>query len=375
MAACAALRDFPLRDLTGRETALGPVPKELRPIFRDREDFSAGLTLTAQTIAALDASAALIVLCSPASAKSHAVNEEVRLFKQRCPDRLIVPVILAGKPNNGVRECFPPALKFKLDADGKVTDQPADVPIAPDVPEEGRELVLSKVVASLIGVPPDQVFKRAERERRRWTRIRYAIAATVLLLVCGAGYFALRSSRQAAEIVDVGAVCAKYLPAGSAAASSPGAKERCEQAISAIAKGTATDPRYKEALDLIKAGKAKEAEPLLRESAEEEEAAGLKRIKQAAEKWRNLGAIAGYADPKHAREYYAKAAKLDPDNIPRIDVACADGTGRRQSRRGGARIQRCFEIRAPGEAMTMTSFGQTLAWVTSVQLAVIWERL
>jgi tetratricopeptide (TPR) repeat protein len=82
-----------------------------------------------------------------------------------------------------------------------------------------------------------------------------------------------------------------------------------------FAKGTAADPRYQQALDLIKAGKPREAEPLLRAAAEEEEEAGLTRIKQAAEKWRNLGAIAGYADPKRAREYYAKAAKLDPDNI------------------------------------------------------------
>jgi hypothetical protein len=28
------------KDLVGRETAHGPVPKTLRPIFRDREDFS-----------------------------------------------------------------------------------------------------------------------------------------------------------------------------------------------------------------------------------------------------------------------------------------------------------------------------------------------
>ena len=64
------LEGFPLRGLSGRETALGPVPKQLRPIFRDREDFSAGQTLNAQTIAALDASATLILLCTPASAKS-----------------------------------------------------------------------------------------------------------------------------------------------------------------------------------------------------------------------------------------------------------------------------------------------------------------
>jgi hypothetical protein len=52
------------KDLIGQKTPLGPVPKTLRPVFRDREDFSGGHTLTEATIAALDASAALIVLCS-----------------------------------------------------------------------------------------------------------------------------------------------------------------------------------------------------------------------------------------------------------------------------------------------------------------------
>ena len=54
------------KELVGRTTAQGPIPKALRPIFRDRNDFTAGHTLNEQTLAALDASAALIVLCSPA---------------------------------------------------------------------------------------------------------------------------------------------------------------------------------------------------------------------------------------------------------------------------------------------------------------------
>lgn len=90
------------RDLIGRATGMGPVPKTLRPIFRDRDDFTAGHTLGAQTLAALDASAALIVLCSPASAKSQYVNEEIRLFKQRHPDRPLIPVMLDGKPGRDI---------------------------------------------------------------------------------------------------------------------------------------------------------------------------------------------------------------------------------------------------------------------------------
>ena len=311
------LEGFPLRGLTGRATALGPVPRQLRPIFRDREDFSAGGSLNDQSIAALDASAALVVLCSPASAKSHYVNEEIRLFKHRHPGRPIVPVILAGKPDGGEQECFAPALRFELDAEGLITDRPASMSLAADVREEGdgRDLALAKVAASLIGVPSDEVYRRAERERKRQARIRNAVAAFILLLAITGGYFGWQWRQGVAELTDIAALVDQYAPPGSSEAQQPGARERLRSAFEAIAKGTATDPRYKQALDLIKAGKLQEAEPLVQAAAEEKEEASLKSSKQAAEMWRTAGGLAGYADPKRAREYYAKAAKLDPDNI------------------------------------------------------------
>jgi hypothetical protein len=40
------------KDLVGRETATGVIPSALRPVFRDRDDFTAGKTLTEQTLAA-----------------------------------------------------------------------------------------------------------------------------------------------------------------------------------------------------------------------------------------------------------------------------------------------------------------------------------
>ena len=48
------------KDLVGRETSTGTIPKTLHPIFRDRDDFNAGHDLTDQTLATLDASAALM---------------------------------------------------------------------------------------------------------------------------------------------------------------------------------------------------------------------------------------------------------------------------------------------------------------------------
>jgi hypothetical protein len=97
------------KDLVGRDTPIGPVPKTLRPIFRDREDFTGGHKLTEATVAALDASAALIVLCSKVSAGRPAVNQEVQLFRSRHVNRPVVPVIIDGTwPDN-----FPPALRPK----------------------------------------------------------------------------------------------------------------------------------------------------------------------------------------------------------------------------------------------------------------------
>ena len=175
------------KDLVGRETATGAIPKALRPTFRDRDDFTAGHTLTDQTLAALDTSAALIVICSPTAAKSHYVNEEIRLFKSRHRERPVIPLIVGGKPGDAEAECFPPAMKFKIDTDGKVTNQPVE-PLAADAREEGdgKSLALAKVVAGLLDVSSDDIFRRAERERRRKGRIRMGIVAALAFLAVAA---------------------------------------------------------------------------------------------------------------------------------------------------------------------------------------------
>ena len=180
-----ALEGFRIdKDLVGRETATGTIPNTLRPVFRDRDDFTAGHTLTDQTCAALDASDALIVICSPASAKSRYVNEEIRLFELRHPERPTIPLIIGGKPGDPELECFPPSLRFTLDAEGRITDEPIEV-LAADVREEGdgKNLALAKVVAGLLGVSSDEVFRRAERERRRKARLRNGVVAMLAVLV------------------------------------------------------------------------------------------------------------------------------------------------------------------------------------------------
>jgi hypothetical protein len=73
------------KELGGRTTEIGPVPRSLRPIFRDCEDSCGGRTLIDATIAELDQLAALIVVFSSVSAERPAVQEEVRLFRSRHP--------------------------------------------------------------------------------------------------------------------------------------------------------------------------------------------------------------------------------------------------------------------------------------------------
>jgi tetratricopeptide (TPR) repeat protein len=171
------------KDLASRVTPRGPVPQTLRPIFRDRDDFTGGHSLTDATIAALDAAAALIVLCSSVAATRPAVNEEVRLFRSRHPDRPVIPVIIDGTyPDH-----FPPALRFEVAADGSVTEQPVTI-LGPDLRDtgDGKALGLAKIIAGLTGVSPDDIFRRAERERRRKGRVRNAVIGVLALLVVAA---------------------------------------------------------------------------------------------------------------------------------------------------------------------------------------------
>ena len=94
------LETFPIdKELVGRETETGPIPQKLRPIFHDRNDFDAGGALGEQTLTALDGSAALILIASPNTAKSHYVNEEVRLFAERHPERANIPLIIGAAEN------------------------------------------------------------------------------------------------------------------------------------------------------------------------------------------------------------------------------------------------------------------------------------
>ena len=84
------------KDLVGRDTGSDRCRRHCGRSFATAKISPAATRLTEATVAALDASAALIVLCSPVAASRPAVNEEVRLFRSRHPDRPVIPVIADG---------------------------------------------------------------------------------------------------------------------------------------------------------------------------------------------------------------------------------------------------------------------------------------
>ncbi|MEQ8768214.1 MAG: TIR domain-containing protein [Planctomycetota bacterium] len=153
--------------------------RKLGRFFRDDDELSGTAKLGAALDGAIDDSEQLIVISSPAAARSHWVNKEVIRFKRRTQARILA-VIARGKPNAAEpkEECFPPALRHRVDLRGQVTDLPADPPLAPNLSEEGFSKALIRIISGLVDSPFDDLWRREKRRRRS----RVAISAGIALI-------------------------------------------------------------------------------------------------------------------------------------------------------------------------------------------------
>ena len=186
--------------LRGGSGEFGPLPDRLAPFFRDREELASAGELGPKIQAALADSEALIVICSPDAARSQWVNGEILRFKRSGRNNRIYCLIVAGEPNAAdERECFAPALRFELDADGNLGTQPAE-PIAADVRpgKDGRALARLKLLSGLLGVSLDSL---RQREAARRHRRLLAVTALALLVTLVTSYLAVQAviARHAAE--------------------------------------------------------------------------------------------------------------------------------------------------------------------------------
>lgn len=194
-------------ELIGNTGAHGEIPKSLGPVFRDRADLAAGPHYDEKIRSALLNSEHLIVICSPRSAASAEVNEEIRAFKAAGRGDRILALIVDGEPNDPANECFPPALKFTVDPAGLTTDVRDKKPMAADAREKGDGKLLAKLklVAGLIGVELDEVRRRDEAERQRRTRFYRGLATamcTLAVIATGSAWWAFRENREKSALLQ-----------------------------------------------------------------------------------------------------------------------------------------------------------------------------
>ena len=176
---------FP-KNLMGTQSDIGPVLRNLKPIFRDREELSAGHNLGEKIEAALKASENLIIICSPHAAQSHWVNQEILFFKRHNRGAKIFSVIVKGEPfaSNTQEECFPQGLRFDLDEAGELSSTPAE-PLAADLKEsgDGKRLGVLKLISGMAGLGLNDLVQRdLQRVRKRVTAITASAAAIVLAM-------------------------------------------------------------------------------------------------------------------------------------------------------------------------------------------------
>ena len=184
------------RRLVGSKSKLGPVPRRLTPVFRDREDLPSASDLSVKVKESLQASEALIVVCSPASAGSKWVNEEIRYFRSLGREDKIFALIVDGdpQPDDPSLQCFPHALTTGLDG------TPHE-PLAADARKwaDGKLLAKLKIVSGILGIRLDDLRQRnMQRRRRNW--ILTTTSAVAALLLTGSLVFTTLSSQKAVRL-------------------------------------------------------------------------------------------------------------------------------------------------------------------------------
>jgi tetratricopeptide (TPR) repeat protein len=183
--------------LVGTTGTQGVIESRLGTFCRDREELPSSADLGATIREALTDSTTLIVICSPAAARSRWVNAEIEAFQAGGRADKVLCFVVAGVPGSTDPEqaCFPPAL-LQAHADKGVPYEP----LAADARREGdgRERAFLKLVAGLLGVGYDSLARReAQRRNRRLTAITLAsLSGMGIALALAATAYVARNDAQ-----------------------------------------------------------------------------------------------------------------------------------------------------------------------------------
>jgi len=155
---------------------LPKIDKNLYPIFRDREELPGSADLGANISDALANSDTLLIICSPNSANSLWVNQEIIDYQKVSPNKPIIALIIDGNKDSSDQEnyCFPSEVEKLLNQyhikliDGRTT---------------GKSQVLRlEIVSHILGIEINK-FKLANRKKK----IKSNIVKIFILLLLGVG--------------------------------------------------------------------------------------------------------------------------------------------------------------------------------------------
>lgn len=172
-------------------------PKQLKPCFRYHTDIGIN-ELKTELQEKLERSKFLIVVCSPRSAKSEWVGEEIETFVRMGRKNNIIPFVVDGKPYSGdADECYHPVIKRNFPrSDSRETDQEI---LGANVHEEGQgsartkwNKAVVKVIAKMQGLEFDELWQREQRRRVRRTLL-WTLVCLATLCLTGFAYWVNRS--------------------------------------------------------------------------------------------------------------------------------------------------------------------------------------
>jgi tetratricopeptide (TPR) repeat protein len=193
------------KPLVGQESELGPVPRSLHPLFKDREEEAAGASITTAVESALAGSEFLLVICSPRSAQSKWVNFEIAWFKAHRDPSKILALIVDGEPGASSipgresEECFPRALTHKIDENLQITDVKQDTPLAADARPsgDGKQAAKLKLAAAMLGVRLDELVRRDQKRRALRGRIAITASLSLAAVMSALAWFAIQARNEA----------------------------------------------------------------------------------------------------------------------------------------------------------------------------------
>jgi hypothetical protein len=156
---CEALEQYVVCDeFVGQPSLIGPVPRRILPIYLSRYDVAESLGIGDAVISALASSRTLIVVCSPGSARSPHVGQEISEFLGSGRADCIVPILVTGDLGPHDESPIPTSLRTRVAA-GALR--------LVDVRGLQRSAQLIAVVARLVGVPTVRLIELEETRKRR----------------------------------------------------------------------------------------------------------------------------------------------------------------------------------------------------------------